>query len=347
VEPLVGEAPPRAPWQEITALYARPHLGRTLLALLTSVAPFLALWTLMYLSLQVSYLLVLALAIPTSGFLVRTYILFHDCAHGSLLPGRRANAYLGAVLALLVATPFAKWRHEHTVHHATAGDLDRRGVGDVPTLTVAEYRARSWRARLGYRMFRNPAIMFGIGPIYAMLVLPRVVRKKDHPRIKRSVWGTNVALAVLVGGLCWALGWKGFLLVEAPLIPLAGGMGLWLFYVQHQFDTTYWRRSPEWTFADAGLYGSSYLRLPASLRFFTGNIGFHHVHHLNPRIPSYNLPRAHDASAAFQTVPQYTLWDGLRFVRFKLWDEEAERLVTWSDLRRRPPMVRARALAGG
>src|SRR5262249_28206804 len=155
--------------------------------------------------------------------------LFHDCAHGSLLKGRRANAYLGAVLALLVATPFARWRHEHKVHHATAGDLDRRGVGDVPTWTLAEYRSRSRSGRLGYRLFRNPAVMFGIGPIYAMLLLPRTVKKSAHPRMKRSVWGTNVALAILVGMLCWGLGWQQFVLVEGPIVPLAGALGLWLF----------------------------------------------------------------------------------------------------------------------
>jgi omega-6 fatty acid desaturase (delta-12 desaturase) len=320
-----------ASWHESVDRYARPDLGRSLLALATSVVPFIGLWVLMYLALQVSYLLVLALAVPTAGFLLRTYILFHDCAHGSLLPGRRANAWLGAVLALIVFTPFAYWRHDHVVHHATGSDLDRRGIGDVPTLTVAEYNARSWRGRLAYRLFRNPMVLFGLGPIYSMLVMPRWVPRSARPRIRRSVWGTDLALALVVGGLCWLLGWRDFVLVEAPLIPLAGGVGIWLFYVQHQFEDTYWQRSAEWSYEDAALRGSSYLRLPKVLQFFTGNIGFHHVHHLSPKIPNYNLQRAHDETPIFHSVPRLSLWDGLRAVRLKLWDEDAARLVTWAE----------------
>jgi acyl-lipid omega-6 desaturase (Delta-12 desaturase) len=313
--------------------YARPDLGRSLLALSTSVVPFLAGWALMYFALQVSYLLVLVLAVPTAGFLLRTYILFHDCAHGSFLQGRRANAYVGAVLALIVFTPFARWRHEHAVHHATGSDLDRRGIGDVPTLTVAEYQAKSPMGRLGYRLFRNPIIMFGLGPIFAMLLEPRWISRSARPRIKRSVWGTNLAILLAVGGLCWLIGWRDFVLVEAPLVPLAGGVGIWLFYVQHQFADTYWRRSKDWSYSDAALRGSSYLHLPKVLQFFTGNIGLHHVHHLNPKIPNYNLQRAHDENRIFDDVPKVSLWDGLRATRLKLWDEDAVRLVTFAESR--------------
>ena len=313
--------------------FARPHLGRSLLALATSVVPFVGLWALMYFSLGVSYLLVLLLAVPTAGFLLRTYILFHDCTHGSLMPGRRANQYVGVALALLVFTPFAEWRREHTGHHATGSDLDRRGIGDVPTLTVAEYQAKPWKGRLGYRLFRNPLVMFGLGPIWAMLLQPRLVDRSASPRLKRSVWGTDLALVLIVGGLCWLIGWRDFLLVEAPLVPLAGGAGIWLFFVQHQFDDTWWKRSPEWNFIDAALRGSSYLKLPRVLQFFTGNIGLHHVHHLNPKVPNYNLQRAHDETPLFENVPKVSLWAGLRAVRLKLWDEDAGRLVTWADLR--------------
>ncbi len=288
----------------------------------------------MYFALQVSYLLVLVLAVPAAGFLLRTYILFHDCTHSSLLPGRRANTYVGTVLALLVFTPFTQWRHEHTIHHATGSDLDRRGVGDVPTLTVAEYETRSRRDRLSYRLFRNPALMFGIGPIYSMLVMPRWVHGSAPRRIHRSVWVTNLALVVLVGGLCWLIGWRDFLLVEVPLIPLAGSVGIWLFYVQHDFETTYWQRTKDWSYEDAALRGSSYLRLPKILQFFTGSIGLHHVHHLSPKIPSYNLQRAHDENPIFHQVPKLSLWDGLRAVRLKLWDEDAARLVTWAEVGR-------------
>jgi len=317
------------------ALYARSDLGRALLAVATSVVPFVALWVVMYLALGVSYVLVLVLAVPTAGFLVRTFILFHDCAHGSLLRGRRANARLGAVLAVMVLTPFARWRHEHAIHHATVGDLDRRGTGDIGTLTVNEYNARPRRARLAYRLMRNPLVMFGLGPFYEMLLAPRWVRPSARPKIQRSVWGTNLALAVAFGVLCWLLGWRTVVLVNAPLIALAGGVGIWLFYVQHQFDHTYWRRSPTWNNTDAALRGSSYLRLPKVLQFFTGSIGLHHVHHLNTKIPSYNLQRAHDDESMLRSVPATSLWEGLRAVRLKLWDEDAGRLVTWKERRQR------------
>jgi omega-6 fatty acid desaturase (delta-12 desaturase) len=326
------------------SLYARPDLTRALLALATSVVPFLGLWALMYIARSVSYVLVLMLAVPTAGFLVRTFILFHDCAHGSLLRGRRANARLGAVLAVMVFTPFARWRHEHALHHATAGDLDRRGTGDIHTLTVDEYNARPKRARLAYRLLRNPVVMFGLGPFYEMLVAPRWVQPSARAQVQRSVWGTNISLALVFGALWWLVGWQTLVLVNAPLVALAGGAGIWLFYVQHQFEPTYWRRSSQWNNTDAALHGSSYLRLPRVLQFFTGSIGFHHVHHLNTKIPSYNLRRAHEQLPIFSNVPAVSLWEGLRAVRLKLWDEDAGRLVTWKEHRRGSTMTpRARA----
>jgi acyl-lipid omega-6 desaturase (Delta-12 desaturase) len=323
----------RPSWREALAPYARPHLGRSLLDIATSIVPYLALTALMYLTLDVSYLLVLALAIPAAGFVLRTYIMFHDCAHGSFLPSKRANAWLGVALGLVVYAPFVSWRHSHAVHHATAGDLDRRGVGDVLTLTVAEYRASPWRRRLGYRLFRNPLVMFGLGPIYGLLLQPRLVSRSARPRLRRSVIATNIALAVLVGAMCWLVGWREYLLVQMPTALLAGAAGVWLFYVQHQFEDTYWQNAGEWSYADAALRGSSYLKLPKVLQFFTGNIGFHHVHHLSTRIPNYNLQRAHDRNPIFHDVPTLSLWDGLRAVRLKLWDEHRGRLVTFAEAR--------------
>jgi omega-6 fatty acid desaturase (delta-12 desaturase) len=289
---------------------------------------------LMYLAVDVSYLLVLAVAVPASGFLLRTYIVFHDCAHGSFLPTKRINMWLGVLLGLLVYSPFHSWRHSHAVHHATAGDLDRRGVGDVLTLTVAEYHASPWRRRLGYRLFRNPMVMFGLGPIYAMVLQPRLVSRSARPRIRRSVIGTNIALAVLVAALCWLAGTREYLLVQWPTALLAGSAGVWLFYVQHQFEDTYWQSAGDWSYADAALRGSSHLRLPKVLQFFTGNIGLHHVHHLSAPIPNYNLQRAHDENPIFHDVPTLSLWDGLRAVRLKLWDEDRGRLVTFAEARR-------------
>jgi acyl-lipid omega-6 desaturase (Delta-12 desaturase) len=321
------------PWRELLAPYARPSLARSLLDLATSVVPYLALSVLMYLSLDVSYLLTLALAVPTAGFLVRVFILFHDCTHGSFLPPKRANAWLGAVLGLLVYSPFLRWRHDHAIHHATSGDLDRRGTGDIRTLTVGEYRALSRRGRIGYRILRNPVVMFGLGPIVAMMIGPRIVAKDARPRMRRSVLGTNLALVVLIGSLCWLMGWWQFLLVQGPAALLAGSTGIWLFYVQHQFEDAYWENADGWSYADAGLRGSSYLRLPRVLQFFTGNIGFHHVHHLNARIPNYNLQRAHEDNPVFHQVPTLSLLDGLRAVRLKLVDESHGRLVTFREAR--------------
>jgi acyl-lipid omega-6 desaturase (Delta-12 desaturase) len=240
-----------------------------------------------------------------------------------------------------VLSPFQRWRHDHAIHHATSGDLDRRGGGDVRTLTVAEYRALPWHGRFGYRVFRNPLVMFGVGPIIALLIGPRLVSRSARPRMRRSVIGTNIALALLVGTLCWLLGWSDFLLVQAPTVLLAGSAGIWLFYVQHQFEDAYWESTEGWSYADAALRGSSYLKLPKVLQFFSGNIGLHHVHHLSARIPNYNLQRAHDENPIFHQVPTLSLWDGLRAVRFKLWDEEDDRLVTFAQARRGRPVSRA------
>jgi omega-6 fatty acid desaturase (delta-12 desaturase) len=323
-------------WREALAPYAEPHLGRSLLGVATSLVPYLLLLVLMYLALDISYLLVLALAIPAAGFQVRTFIAFHDCAHGSFLPSKRANAWLGAVLGVVLYTPFQSWRHAHAVHHATAGDLDRRGTGDVHTLTVAEYRASSWRGRLAYRLFRNPLVMFGLGPTYAMVLQPRLVLRSARPRSRRSVIATDIALAVVVGGLCWLVGWREFLLVQAPPLLLAGAAGVWLFYVQHQFEDTYWQSAGDWSYADAALRGSSYLKLPRVFQFFSGNIGLHHVHHLSAKVPNYNLQRAHDQNPIFHEVPTLSMWDGLRAVRLKLWDERRRRLVTFAEARANP-----------
>jgi omega-6 fatty acid desaturase (delta-12 desaturase) len=319
-------------WAEAVAPYAIPSLPRSIIGLLTSVVPYAALLVAMYESLQVTYVLTLAIGVLAAGFLLRTYIVFHDCAHGSYLPSKRANIWLGSILGVLVFAPFHNWRHNHAVHHATASDLDRRGQGDVPTLTVAEYHAKPWRARFGYRLFRNPVVMFGFGPLFAMIIGPRIPPPRTaRARIRRNAHLTNLALVVMVGVPCWLLGWRHYLLIQAPPALLAGTAGIWLFYVQHQFEDTFWERSGEWSYADAALRGSSYLKLPKVLQFFSGNIGLHHVHHLSARIPNYNLQAAHDNNPMFHSVPTITLWDGLRATRLKLWDEDARRLVGWKE----------------
>jgi acyl-lipid omega-6 desaturase (Delta-12 desaturase) len=319
--------------RESLARYAEPHLARSLLGVATSVVPYLGLSALMFLTLKVSYLLTLALAVPTAGFLVRTFIVFHDCTHSSYLRSRSANTWLGRTAGLLVFSPFASWRHDHALHHATAGDLDHRGGGDVRTMTTTEYRALPWRGKLGYRLFRNPLVMFGIGPVIALVIGPRLVARSAPARVRRSVLSTDLVVLVVVGALCWLIGWSAYLLVQAPTLMLAGSVGIWLFYVQHQFEGVYWESTEQWSYADAALRGSSYLRLPRALQFFTGNIGLHHVHHLNPRIPNYNLQRAHDENEVFHDVPTLGLLDGLRAVRLKLYDEQRGRLITFAEAR--------------
>jgi len=332
-----AQATDPAVWRAALAPYAKAHWGRGLLGIATSLLPYLGLSVLMYIMVNVSVVLVLALSIPAAGFLARTFIMFHDCTHGSLLPSRRANRWVGAVLGVFVLVPFRRWRHDHAVHHASSGDLQRRGVGDIPMLTVAEYQRRSWRGRLAYRMFRSPVVMFGLGPVFAMVIGPRIATRAQRPRLRHSVLGTDLALLVVVGTLCWLMGWQDFLLVWGPAALITGSTGIWLFYVQHQFEDACWQSSEEWTFLDAALRGSSYLKLPPPLEFLTGNIGLHHVHHLNARIPNYNLQRAHNQVALFGDVPVLTLRDGLRAVRLKLWDEQQGRLVTFAQSHENAP----------
>jgi omega-6 fatty acid desaturase (delta-12 desaturase) len=320
-------------WRASVARHEQPSLRHSLVDVATSVFPYLALTVAMYLSLQVSVWITLALAIPAAGFLLRTFVVFHDCAHGSFLATKRGNLWLGRFTALLVFQPFGNWRHNHAVHHGTSGDLDRRGTGDVPTLTVEEYMARPWKARLGYRLFRNPLVMFGLGPIWSLMIGPRIWSNKMRQRQRRSVIATNLVLAFTIGAIVWLTGFDAWLLVQMPIAILAGTMGVFLFYVQHQFEDVYWESSEKWNYADAALQGSSYLKLPKLFQFFSGNIGLHHVHHLSAKIPNYNLQRAHDENPIFHDVPVLSVRDGLRSIRLKVIDPASGRLLTWSQVR--------------
>jgi omega-6 fatty acid desaturase (delta-12 desaturase) len=311
--------------------YTKPRLDRSILDLATSVVPYLALVVAIYLVQRVSVPLSLLLVVPAAGFLIRVFIVFHDCTHGSFLRSRRANDLLGGVLGILVWLPYRAWQHEHAVHHATAGDLERRGVGDITTLTVAEYTALPWPRRLAYRLFRNPVVMFGLGWIVVLLLKPRLVPRGSSRRVRRSVLQTNAVLAVVVAALCFAVGWRAYLLVQGPIFLVAGVAGVWLFYVQHQFEDTYWQEHADWRYEQAALQGSSYLRLPRVLQFFTGNIGFHHVHHLSVGIPNYNLQAAHENTEHLRAVPELTFMDGIRATRLKLWDERTRRLVPFRE----------------
>ena len=326
--------------------YARPHVGRSLLDLMTSVVPYIALTIVGYAVVGQSPWLALAIAPLAAGFLLRTYIMFHDCAHGSFLPSKRGNVWLGRALGFIVWTPYAKWKHDHAVHHATSGDLDRRGTGDVTTWTVAEYLGKPRSGRIGYRLFRNPLVMFGLGPIWGLMIQPRRVGKTDRTRLRNSVHLTNAALLLVVGGVIWLVGVQAWLLVQFPSMFLAAAAGVWLFYVQHQFEDAYWENAESWSYEDAALQGSSYLKLPKVLQWFSGNIGLHHVHHLSARVPNYNLEAAHNAVPVFQSVPTLTLWDGIKAARLKLWDEERRRLVTWAEVPSQPAPLASPAASG-
>jgi acyl-lipid omega-6 desaturase (Delta-12 desaturase) len=321
-------------WVERLAPYARPDVRRSVICLLTSVVPYLALWPVMYYLLGVSYALALLVAVPAAGFQVRTFIVFHDCGHGSFFPSKRANRIVGVITGLLVFSPYFSWKHEHAGHHASSGDLDRRGVGDIDTWTVAEYQSKPFMGRLGYRVLRSPLVMFTLGPAWALLIQPRIIPIRARRRVVLSHVYTNLGVVVMVGALAWALGWRAFLEIQLPLVFMGGAAGVWLFYVQHQFEHAYWTRSAEWSYLDAALHGSSYLKLPKVLQFFTGNIGLHHVHHLNPRIPNYSLQRAHDDNPFLHDVPTISLWQGMRATNLKLIDEQTGRLVSFATARK-------------
>ncbi len=317
-------------WRETLRPYASPDVRRALACVATSVVPYLLITALMYAALSVSTPLALALVLPATAFLVRTFIVFHDCTHGSFLPSRRANRWLGVACGVLVYTPFHVWRHEHAIHHATAGDLDRRGTGDLATLTVAEYLTRPRARRVSYRLMRNPLVLLGLGPLWSMIIAPRMVPRWARERFARKIIATDVALIASWGALCALFGWRAVLFVQLTPALLAGAVGIWLFYVQHQFEGVYWQRSEDWSYAASALHGSSHLRLPKVLQFFTGSIGLHHVHHLHARIPNYNLQRAHDENPIFHDARQLGAWEAVLALRLKLYDERSGRLVSFT-----------------
>jgi acyl-lipid omega-6 desaturase (Delta-12 desaturase) len=289
--------------------------------------PYILLWFAMVRTLAVSYWLMLPLAVLAAGFLTRIFIIFHDCGHASFFRSRRANNITGAVAGLLNLTPYGHWRWQHALHHGTAGDLDRRGTGDMWTLTVHEFVASSWRVRIAYRLVRNPIVLFVVAPLYTFVVHHRFASSTAPARERHSVWKTNAALLGTTLLMSAVIGFKAFVLIQLTVTAIAGALGLWLFYVQHQFDGAYWARSRAWNFDAAALQGSSFYKLPKILQWFTGNIGFHHVHHLNPRIPNYKLERCHKSDPYFRTIKPLTLISSLQSLTFRLWDERLQAYV--------------------
>lgn len=332
-------------WRELVKPYMKPDHKRSIWQLVNTLVPLAAMYILMYKSLGFSYWLTLALAFPTAGLMVRVFIIMHDCGHGSFFKSSKANHWVGTICGILVNTPYFQWTHEHAMHHATSGDLDRRGVGDVVTLTVKEYLARSKWGRFAYRLYRHPLVTFGIGPHYIFLFDVRFVSKHSGQRERRGVYLTNIALFTIWSLLIWGIGLKAFLLVWAPVQIIAGISGVWLFYVQHQYEDTYWQQHADWDYATAAVMGSSYYKLPRLLQWFSGNIGFHHIHHLCAKIPNYKLEACHRENPFFQQAPTLTFWKSLRCMNLKLWDEEQQRLIGFGELKKLPVPTPAPVLA--
>ena len=327
---------PAEHWRKIVAPYKGPDTRSSVRQLLSSAVPFVLLWTAMYWSLEVSYLLTLLLAIPTAGFVVRMFMIQHDCGHGSYFKSRWARDWTGFLIGVLTLTPYQYWRKTHAYHHSHSGNLDFRGFGDILTMTVKEYKALTPFGRLKYRLYRNPAVILGIGPAFHFLVKHRY--PWDIPRDWKdawtSVWRTNLFLAALVTGMSLWLGLGTFLMIQIPVTLLACSMGVWLFYVQHQFEESYWHHKENWDYFDAALQGSTHLVLPRPLQWMTANIGLHHVHHLNSQIPNYKLEECLNATPELQKVTKITFADSWRLFRLALWDEDNECMIGFGGLRK-------------
>jgi len=309
--------------------YARPSVRRSFGQMVSSFGPFLLLWALAYWLLSVHWLASLPVSMGAGLFLVRIFIIQHDCGHGSFFRSKVACRWVGRLCSVLTATPYERWRAAHSQHHAQVGKLEGRGVGDIDTMTLREYRDASRWQRLRYRLYRHPLVLFGLGPLSLFLIGNRLSSRSFSRDQQASIHTTNVVLALTIGLACWLLGWREFILVQLPATLVGSGIGVWLFFVQHQFEDTYWAHAEDWDHTTAALRGSSHYQLPGLLRWLTGNIGLHHVHHLNSRIPNYNLQRCHNDLPALHEAPVLTLASSLRCVRLALWDEDAGRLVTF------------------
>ncbi len=320
-------------WNLRLTPYIQPDDKRAIFEIAITIVPFIALWAALWVLLQISFLLVLLAAIPAAGLMVRLFIIQHDCGHGSMLSARPANDWLGRLLGVLTLTPYDYWRHTHALHHASSGNLDRRGIGDVDTLTVAEYQALGAWGKLKYRLYRHPLVIFGLGPAYLFVLQHRLpIGVMDRGYVPwLSALATNAGIILLYGGLIYLVGWTAFLMIQGPLVLMGASIGVWLFYVQHQFDHAHWDRSDEWKRETAALYGSSFYDLPKPLMWITGNIGIHHVHHLASRIPFFRLPQILKDYPELKDIGRLTLVESLQSVRLTLWDEKSRRLVSFRD----------------
>lgn len=321
-------------WKALVARFQQPSLPRSVGQLFNTLVPYIALWFAMVWSLEVSYWLTLALSLLTGLFVVRSFIIFHDCGHGSFFKSRLASDIVGFITGVITFTPYHHWRWEHSLHHATCSDLDRRGVGDIWTLTVKEYLAAPLWKRVAYRIARNSIVLFIIAPIIMFVVYQRFTTRGASPREKASVWWMNLAVVVKISFMCWLIGWQAYVMIQVPVFMVAGACGVWMFYIQHQFEDTYWEHREDWDYTAAALKGSSFYKLPKILQWFTGNIGFHHIHHLSARIPNYNLEPCHNSHPVFQSVKPITFIESLRSLSLRLWDEDSKKLVGYDHLKK-------------
>ena len=322
----------KANWSKAIKPYQQSDTARSIGQIATSVLPYFAMWVLIALLAPISYWLAVPAALLAAGFLTRTFIIFHDCGHGAFFRSRRANDIVGFITGVLVFTPYYSWRHGHALHHSASGDLDRRGNGDIWMMTVAEYEQSNRWQRLVYRGYRNPIVLFLIAPLVLFIIVQRFP-SYGRARERRSVWYTNLVLLATIGVMGTLIGWQTYLVFHLLIMSITSVAGVWLFYVQHQYEGVYWQRHESWNYAMAAVEGSSFYKLPRVLQWFTGNIGYHHIHHLSPRIPNYNLEACHNAIEGLQVEP-VTLRDSIRCLRFRLWDEANYRLISFGDLRR-------------
>ena len=321
-----------AQWKQSVSEFRKPSTGRAMWQLVSTIGAYVLTWVLIYFAVQISWWLTLPLIVVAGGLLIRIFIFFHDCGHGSFFRSKRANNYCGFICGVLTFTPYFRWRWQHARHHSTSGNLDRRGIGDIWTMTVQEYLdSPRWR-RVAYRIIRNPFALFVIGPLVQMLIIERIPSKGMGARERNSVWWVNLAVLLMLIGLGPLFGMMNYIIIQVAITLVAGSVGIWLFYVQHQFEDVYWARNGEWDYVAAAVDGSSYYKLPRVLQWFSGNIGFHHIHHLNPSIPNYHLEKCHISCQLFSEITPLTLRSSLKSLSYRLWDESAQRLIRFDEL---------------